>query len=211
MTAELIYGKMAAVIADTMPVEKNGYNETQRFKFRSIDDTVSNVRKALIKHKVAVMPEVLKVEKGSYQTAKGSTMNTAEVLVSYTFVAEDGSSVVTSMVGEAADSGDKAMSKALSMAFKYVLFQTFLCGTDGDPDSETVEEVDPDALTNGDKTKITLLGKAAGVEKDALRAAIEDAVGRAIASTSDLRKGDMQQIETYLTNMATNMKETVSE
>jgi len=207
--SELIYKKMASIIADTVPVEKNGYNQQQNFKFRSIDDTVANVRKALIKHNVAVLPEVLKVDKGSYTTAKGSVMNTAEVLVSYTFIAEDGSSVVTSMVGEAADSGDKAMSKALSMAYKYLLFQTFLCGTDGDPDSETVEETDPDALTNGDKTKITLLGKAAGVEKDALRAAIEDAVGRAVASTSDLRKTDMSLIEEHLTNMATNTKETV--
>ena len=55
----LIASKMAAVLADTQPVEKNGMNQQQGFKFRSIDDTVASVRKALIKHNVAIVPEVV--------------------------------------------------------------------------------------------------------------------------------------------------------
>ena len=45
---QLIFKKMAEVLADTMPVEKNGYNQAQKFAFRSIDDTVASVRKALV-------------------------------------------------------------------------------------------------------------------------------------------------------------------
>jgi hypothetical protein len=211
MAEELIYRKMAAVVADTVPVEKNGYNQQQGFKFRSIDDTVASVRKALVKNGISILPEVLSVEKSSYQTAKGSTMNVADVLVSYTYVAEDGSSVTTSMAGQAADSGDKAVSKAISMAQKYAFFNTFLCGTDADPDSEVVEPavVDPTALSQADKTRIAALGKRAGLEKDALREAIQDAVGRPIASTSDLVKEDIKEIEAYLAEMqATTTKGT---
>jgi len=63
--------------------------------------------------------------------------------VSYTFVAvKDGSSHLCALSGEAADSGDKGVAKALSMAFKYLIFQAFAVPTEGqghDPDAETVE------------------------------------------------------------------------
>ena len=78
MTAELIYAKMAAVIKDTEAVDKSGYNQAQKFYFRSIDDTVGAVRKALIKNNVAVIPDVVSVERSTYTTAKGSIMNVAD-------------------------------------------------------------------------------------------------------------------------------------
>jgi hypothetical protein len=209
---ELIHAKMASVMADTVPVDKTGYNSAQGFKFRSIDDTVASVRRALVKHGVAVLPEIIKVEKSSYSTAKGSTMNVADVIVSYTFIAEDGSAVITSMAGQAADSGDKAVSKALSMAQKYLYFNTFLCGTDADPDAEIVEPAvvsDPNSLSQADKTRIAALGKRVGLERDLLRDAIQDAVGRPIASTGDLIKSDLPEIEAYFAEMtvSTDTKE----
>jgi hypothetical protein len=200
----LIASKMAAVLADTQPVEKNGMNQQQGFKFRSIDDTVASVRKALIKHNVAIVPEVVNVEKSTYQTKSGAVMNVSDVLVNYLFIAEDGSSVVATMAGQASDSGDKAVSKALSMAFKYLCFQTFLCGTDGDPDAEVAPEAVTPAqagLTAADKKRISTLGERAGLDKAKLKEAIQEAVGRPIASTADLIKSDLPEIEAYLAEM----------
>ena len=200
----LIASKMAAVLADTQPVEKNGMNQQQGFKFRSIDDTVASVRKALIKHNVAIVPEVVNVEKSTYQTKSGAVMNVSDVLVNYLFIAEDGSSVVATMAGQASDSGDKAVSKALSMAFKYLCFQTFLCGTDGDPDAEVAPEAVTPAqagLTAADKKRISTLGERAGLDKAKLKEAIQEAVGRPIASTVDLIKSDLPEIEAYLAEM----------
>ena len=200
----LIASKMAAVLADTQPVEKNGVNQQQGFKFRSIDDTVASVRKALIKHNVAIVPEVVNVEKSTYQTKSGAVMNVSDVLVNYSFIAEDGSSVVATMAGQASDSGDKAVSKALSMAFKYLCFQTFLCGTDGDPDAEVAPEAVTPAqagLTAADKKRISTLGERAGLDKAKLKEAIQEAVGRPIASTADLIKSDLPEIEAYLAEM----------
>ena len=200
----LIASKMAAVLADTQPVEKNGMNQQQGFKFRSIDDTVASVRKALIKHNVAIVPEVVNVEKSTYQTKSGAVMNVSDVLVNYSFIAEDGSSVVATMAGQASDSGDKAVSKALSMAFKYLCFQTFLCGTDGDPDAEVAPEAVTPAqagLTAADKKRISTLGERAGLDKAKLKEAIQEAVGRPIASTVDLIKSDLPEIEAYLAEM----------
>jgi ERF superfamily len=200
MPEQLIYAKMAAVMADIKGVPKAGWNEQQRFAFRSIDDTVEIVHNALVKHGVAILPNVLNVDRSSYETSKGSKMNVATVTVEYTFQASDGSFVLTSMIGEAADSGDKALSKALSMALKYVLFQTFMIPTgDPDPDGETVPEqaIDENALTGEDKSRIAALGSEAGLYRDDLRAAIERAVGRPIASTNDLTKQDLALIEDY--------------
>ena len=200
----LIASKMAAVLADTQPVEKNGMNQQQGFKFRSIDDTVASVRKALIKHNVAIVPEVVNVEKSTYQTKSGAVMNVSDVLVNYSFIAEDGSLVVATMAGQASDSGDKAVSKALSMAFKYLCFQTFLCGTDGDPDAEVAPEAVTPAqagLTAADKKRISTLGERAGLDKAKLKEAIQEAVGRPIASTADLIKSDLPEIEAYLAEM----------
>lgn len=200
----LIASKMAAVLADTQPVEKNGMNQQQGFRFRSIDDTVASVRRALIKHNVAIVPEVVNVEKSTYQTKSGSVMNVSDVLVNYSFIAEDGSSVVATMAGQASDSGDKAVSKALSMAFKYLCFQTFLCGTDGDPDAEVAPEAVTPAqagLTAADKKRISTLGERAGLDKAKLKEAIQEAVGRPIASTADLMKSDLPEIEAYLAEM----------
>ena len=200
----LIASKMAAVLADTQPVEKNGMNQQQGFKFRSIDDTVASVRKALIKHNVAIVPEVVNVEKSTYQTKSGAVMNVSDVLVNYSFIAEDGSSVVATMAGQASDSGDKAVSKALSMAFKYLCFQTFLCGTDGDPDAEVAPEAVTPAqagLTAADKKRISTLGERSGLDKAKLKEAIQEAVGRPIASTADLIKSDLPEIEAYLAEM----------
>lgn len=200
----LIASKMAAVLADTQPVEKNGMNQQQGFKFRSIDDTVASVRKALIKHNVAIVPEVVNVEKSTYQTKSGAVMNVSDVLVNYSFIAEDGSAVVATMAGQASDSGDKAVSKALSMAFKYLCFQTFLCGTDGDPDAEVAPEAVTPAqagLTAADKKRISTLGERAGLDKAKLKEAIQEAVGRPIASTADLIKSDLPEIEAYLAEM----------
>lgn len=56
----------------------------------------------------------------------------------------DGSCIETVNVGEAMDSGDKGMNKAMSIALKYSLLQMFLIPTDEpkDPDANTPEETD---------------------------------------------------------------------
>ena len=61
--------------------------------------------------------------------------------IKYTFYAEDGTFVTAVVIGEGMDSGDKATNKAMSIAFKYALFQIFCIPTEemADPDSESPE------------------------------------------------------------------------
>ena len=206
MTQPLIYSRLASVMADIKPVAKSGYNPSQRFNFRTVDDTVAHVQQAMTKNGVIMIPEVLNASHELQETAKGGFVTICHVLVAYTFYAEDGSSVTMSMQGEGRDHGDKATSKAMSMALKYALFQAFLIPTgDGDPDGESIEvEIDPNALTSADKNRIAQLGKDIGLERDALRSAIQEALGRPIASTADLLKTDLTKIEAYLSSRTEN-------
>ena len=66
----------------------------------------------------------------------------------YTFWTVDGTSVECSVIGEGMDSGDKATNKAMAIAHKYALLQTFCIPTEDmiDPDSQ-VHEVKPQYKT----------------------------------------------------------------
>ena len=211
MTEQLIFKKMAQVMADTKSVPKAGRNASQGFNFRTVDDTVQSVNSAMTKHGVVMIPNVLSATYDTETSAKGSTVTTCHVLVAYQFFAEDGSMVEMTMAGEGKDHGDKATSKSLSMALKYGLFQAFLIPTgDPDPDGEVVEVITkPGALSTSDKTRLTALRKQSGVDADKFKSLIQDALGRQITSTSDLVKGDLPEIEAYLQEFNNNnQKET---
>ena len=65
--------------------------------------------------------------------------------IKFTFFAEDGSSIESTLVGEALDTGDKATNKAMAIAYKYACFQVFCIPTSDmtDPDAESVSGMQP--------------------------------------------------------------------
>jgi hypothetical protein len=136
-----IYGLMADILADLPAIGKGSFNEQQRFSFRGIDDTLTALNPILAKHKVFCVPEVEDRLSEERTTARGNTMYVVHLKVRYRFYAPDGSYVEAATWGEGMDSGDKATSKALTMAFKYMLFETFAISTEeaADPDSQTPE------------------------------------------------------------------------
>ena len=86
-----IHEAMSKVMADIKGVPKAGWNPSQKFAFRSIDDTVEVVHNALVKHGVTMVPNVINTERSTYTTQKGSTMTSTLVTVEFTFFADDGS------------------------------------------------------------------------------------------------------------------------
>lgn len=97
-------------------------------------------------HRILVAPACVsaahrEILVGSKQTPMGH----AAVVMRYTFVAEDGSMLHCSMPGEANDSGDKATTKALSQAYKYLWNQALCIPTnEPDPDSESFDRSPPE-------------------------------------------------------------------
>ena len=145
-----IYAKMLAIQQEITEVPKTGYNESQRYEFRTIDDVLVTVRNALNKHGVACYPtrqEVHSHETNEEPGKRGPRITTRVVIgVTYCFAdAETGEMVFVESVGEGIDySGDKATYKALTGAQKYALTQAFSIPCDGyDPESFDEPELAP--------------------------------------------------------------------
>jgi hypothetical protein len=122
-------------------VGKNDKNAQQGFMYRGIDSVMNAMQPLLAKHKIFVVPEVLEQQREERQTSRGGNLIYSICKIRFTFYAEDGSSVSAVTIGEGMDSGDKATNKAMSIAFKYALFQTFCIPTEEmpDPDGECHE------------------------------------------------------------------------
>mgnify|MGYP000117791606 CR=1 FL=1 len=134
---------IAAVQADVTHVDKGDqYNGGQvRFAYRGVDRVVQALSGSMRKHKLLMLPK----SHGAPEwipctTAQGKPANVARLEVTYTLYGPDGSSVEVTAPGEAMDSGDKAVSKAMSVAWRTALIQTFNLPTgEPDPDSENYE------------------------------------------------------------------------
>lgn len=142
MTQDVIYLRLVAILSELPVIGKNQKNEQQGFMFRGHDDILAALNPLLAKHGVVVVPDVLERETSQRTTSKGGVMYEVNLHVRYTFYAEDGSSVSASTWGEGTDTGDKATNKAMTMAFKNVLNQTFAISSAEfkDADAETPEK-----------------------------------------------------------------------
>ncbi|VVB61452.1 ERF superfamily protein [uncultured archaeon] len=146
MSDNKIFSAISAVMADINAVEKKGWNKEQKFSFRSIDDIVNELHSIFVAHKIFVIPEVVKEERSERITKTGAVLFSSRLTVKYTLVAEDGSTVSSVVMGEAMDAGDKATTKALSIAYKYMLLEVFCIPTEDqkDPDSESYDDIAPE-------------------------------------------------------------------
>lgn len=121
-------------------IEKNQQNEQQGFAFRGIDDVVNEVGPVLREHGVIVIPRALAIESERYPTRNGGMMRNATVTMEYTVIGPRGDQLTGSAFGEAADAGDKAVSKAQSVAYRTFLLQGLTIPTrQPDPDAYSHE------------------------------------------------------------------------
>jgi len=120
---------------DIKAITKDQKNTAQGFKFRGIDQFVNALYPALTKHGVFMVPSCDKEEHELKEVTRSSGKPGIDkhvtLMMSYTFIAEDGSWVKAGPIpAEGLDSGDKATNKALSAALKYALIQTFSVPTE---------------------------------------------------------------------------------
>lgn len=140
MSDHKIHTAMIAVMRDIEAIGKNSKNQQQGFNFRGIDAVYNELHGLLAKHGIITLPQTGEPKVEERETKNGGVLRFTSIPVTYRFMADDGSSVEASVVGEGMDSGDKSTNKALAVAHKYALLQTFLIPTeDGmtDPDAET--------------------------------------------------------------------------
>jgi hypothetical protein len=139
--SNLIFEKMAAIQKEIEAIGKNQVNKGQGFNFRGVDAVYNALHPLLSKHEVFTTSTLINSTRELKTTSSGGTLIYSIIDVRFTFYATDGSSVSTEAKGEGMDSGDKASNKAMAVAHKYALTQTFTIPYEGmpDPDAETHE------------------------------------------------------------------------
>ncbi len=134
-------------------VSKNKRNADQKYDFRGVDDVMNALAPILAKNQLCVIPVVLNRTATERQTASGKAMYHVVVECEYHFIsAVDGSRHIAKTFGEAMDLSDKATNKAMSVAYKYAMFQAFCIPLEGcDPDGNTPPESMPTAAAQGNQ------------------------------------------------------------
>lgn len=118
-------------------IGKDQTNKMQGFKYRGIDDVYNSLAPILSENKLCILPRLMSKEVVERQSAKGGMLFYTTVTAEFDLVsAEDGSKHTVSSYGEAMDSGDKSIGKAMSYAYKAMAFMTFSIPTDGDNDPD---------------------------------------------------------------------------
>lgn len=151
-----IYQSINAIMAECPVIAKAQQNKQQGFMYRGIDVVMNVFQPLLAKYKVFVVPEVLDTIREDRQTKSGGNLIYTILKVRYTFFAEDGSYISATVQGEGMDSADKSGNKAMSVAFKYAMFQVFCIPTEEmrDPDAESPEESKPMVYACADCGKV---------------------------------------------------------
>lgn len=147
MAKQEIFERMAFVMDEIEAIgkdKKTNMGNGGSFSYRGIDQVYNDLHPLLAKHKIFTTPKVLNNQREERTNKGGTTLLYSRVEMQYTFWTIDGSSVECSVIGEGMDSGDKATNKAMAIAHKYALLQTFCIPTEDmpDPDSE-VHEIKP--------------------------------------------------------------------
>ena len=147
-----IHEQMIKIMREVEAIGKDQTNETQKFKFRGIDDVYNSLHETMAKHGVYNTAKVLTRDRSERQTRSGGVLAFTTLQMEYTFWAEDGSSVTTQAQGEGMDSGDKGSNKAMAVAHKYALLQAFMIPTADMKDADGYSyELNPVSYTEEEK------------------------------------------------------------
>lgn len=131
---------LAKVMTLVQVVGKDDRNKDQGFRYRGVDAVVNAVGPVFRECGVLCIPVAATYEDERYETKKGAQMRNVTMTVTFRFIGPDGSSLEAQTIGEAADAGDKAVSKAHSVAYRTALLQTLCIPTgEDDPDSQSHE------------------------------------------------------------------------
>lgn len=137
--------KLAKAMDDMGALAKDGSNAKQGWAFISEAAIKAAIRRVAGKYGFAIIPtKINKIDKYERETSKGGTLYFYDVIQD--FIVTDGKEQYEmQMIGTGSDSGDKAVNKAVTVAFKNLEKQLFNVSdqNDPDPDSETNEATVP--------------------------------------------------------------------
>lgn len=182
------------VLNELPAIGKNSRNQQQGFNYRSIDSVLDKVKPLLGKHGIHVIPVAQVCDRTARTTAKGNQLNVCYMTVEWQIRSVDGDFFTAETCGEGTDSGDKATSKAQTMAFKYLLWPSLAIAENDETDADAYS-VDASVPAQKSTTTKRAAPKVAAppttatttAESGALRSlfAIKDRAGEAVVPKDD--------------------------
>jgi hypothetical protein len=187
-----IHQRLNDVENEVRAVGKGDRNDFHKFMFRGVDRVTNAVAQAFRRHGVlGPFPRLIKLESRDTPTEKGKTAREVTVTVEYRYVGLMGDEVKGVVPGEAADTGDKAVSKAMSVAYRTWLIQSLNLPTEQiDPDSQTYTRADRE-LT-GWKQRIKQAADERGWSVEELALNFEE-----WSAGEDIRSADVDVLKEY--------------
>ncbi len=137
---------MGRVLADLPAIGKNSNAPANMggYRFRGIEDVLSALNPVFASHGVFVLPSVLERQDSERTVSQNKAMYVVDLHMRFRFFGPAGDWLEADAWGEGTDMGDKATQKAMTAAFKYVLFEVFCIAADdqsqADSDGHSVEE-----------------------------------------------------------------------
>ena len=146
---------MLAVMREIEVIAKSRQSEgAGKYMFRGIEELLEAIAPACRRHGLLTPTSIGAPIISSYQAGSGgkTTMNHVILPVTVHFRTPGGDVVESGGLGEAADSGDKAVSKAYSVGYREIMFKTFVIPTRGDDyDTERTDATRAPKMTEAEQ------------------------------------------------------------
>lgn len=194
-----VHAKFAAAFASVGAIAKASKNKHHGYAYRGIDDVLNALHGVLADQGLFYVPRMVGEAYDEWQTSKGGRLQVARIAYEFIFYADDGSSLtVGPVIGQSADTDDKAPMQALSQAAKYALLQAFCVPTEDVVDADATSTVHEAGGRSGPSLseqlaaldQVIVEAKAAGIEGDydATRDWAAESVDNARTAAGRLRK-----------------------
>ena len=207
--APMIYGKIADCMRQLGAIGKTSKNAQQGFMYRGVDAVMNALNPVLTANHVFCVPEVLEQHREERQTRSGGNLIYSILKMCYTLYAEDGSSVSATVIGEGMDSADKSSNKAMSVAYKYAMFQIFSIPTEemADPDADTPPESTPKVDNKAARNNAwTALATALGKTNKEMSACVNSLIQAGLAPNKPLTEYTDSEYGKLLDGIAANFR-----
>lgn len=120
----LIHEKLSTIQKEIEGILKDKRHQ-KGYMFRGIEDFLNTMHPLFKQHEIVILPSVVSAQDGTTTTSRGTTMLTASVVMSYKFIATDGSSETASASGFNSSSEGAQHANAQKDAYKTMLEATF--------------------------------------------------------------------------------------
>lgn len=146
-TPKTLIKKLAEVMGEVGRVPKSGRNNFHNYDYATEADIAAAVRDGMAKRHLILVPNVDDIA-WSILAVKSGQQRLCTMKATFTVMdGESGETLSYKVFSEGADSGDKAVYKAMTGAEKYALLKLFLIPTGDDPEKDSQEAAPP--KTNG--------------------------------------------------------------